>query len=263
MNLRFAICDLRSGEERDVAALAIAFQSQIANRKSQMFRSGFTVLELSIGLVITAMILAAVAAIVSAAGQGWSEQNVSQSTQMQANQVYARLQKVLAAAKYVAQVTPGSVDGSGVAASLFFWRSDDYPDGATMDGTPQVGEMALIQQDSATKTLWLYQAIPYSQMTPTQLTAAGLTMTWAQMTDPTAPGTFIKLSFVKAQVIGGPGYTSTGSGLKVVGTQLSVNGLSGTNQLPVIEFSLGFSKDGESLTLYGSSTLRGPTKQPS
>jgi hypothetical protein len=76
---------------------------------------------------------------------------------------------------------------------------------------------------------------------------------------------FTQQSFVEKQALGGPGsLTNDGTRLEVSSFQVYVSSLSSTSQLPLIEYSIGFTRpsDGTNLTLYNSTTLRGPTTQP-
>ena len=55
-------------------------------------KRGFLLVELVIGLVIVALVMLGAAAIMGAVAQGWSDQDVTRSTQLQANQTYVRVQ---------------------------------------------------------------------------------------------------------------------------------------------------------------------------
>ena len=222
----------------------------------------FTVVEMTMGLVILSIVLLAIAGIIAAVGLAWNDTEMNQSMQVQANQVYARVQHILASAKYVAQYSSGSLNGSSIG-SIVFWRADDYA-ASPNDETVQTGEMAVIAQDPTTNTLWLYEAIPYSQMTQSEYTAAGVVQPWSYWTNSSNISTFEGLNFIQKTPLGGPGTLSNPTNyLQVVGAQFYVYGLTGTSQLPIIEFALAFSRNGLTLNLYGSSTLRGPSTQPS
>ncbi len=233
-------------------------------RTMRTVRTAFTIVELSMGLVIMALVMGSIAAVMGAVGQSWSVQETTQSTQLQANQVYTRVQRILAAAKYVGQYQAGAADGtSSTPGSIFFWRADDYP-GSPSDLTAETGEMGLIAQDPATHSLWYYRAIPYAQMNASQLARAGVVMHWVDLTNPASPGLFKGLDFVQAQALGGPGnQVDNGTRLHVIGAQFNCLSFSNSaTQLPVIEFALGFTMNGQNLTIYNSATLRGPTTQP-
>ncbi|MGA3065312.1 MAG: prepilin-type N-terminal cleavage/methylation domain-containing protein [Tepidisphaeraceae bacterium] len=216
----------------------------------RIHRGGFTFIELMIGLVITAMVLAAMAAVMTSVAEGWQAGSISQSTQMQANQIYARVQKILSGAKYVILPTDG---GSG--SSILFWANDDL----IADSTVEAGELGLIQLDSATNTLYLYEAAP--NLTGSQLAAAQTPLNWSTLQTLT-PSQFISWSYIQPTPLGGPGTSGNPNALQVTGANFFVTGLGSTTQLPIIEFSLSFDKNGQSATLYNSTTMRGPTTQP-
>jgi hypothetical protein len=167
-------------------------------------------------------------------------------------------------AKYVGYSNTGSVDGSSTPGSIFFWQNDNF--GGVEASDPCIGEMALIQFESATNTLWLYQCLPKSQMTNAQKTQAAQQWTLSQINQSATATQFTQLySFVQKQALGGPGsQPNDGTRLAVQGFLVSVHSLSSTSQLPVIEYAIGFARtsDDENLTLYNSTTIRGPTTQP-
>lgn len=211
---------------------------------------GFTLIELSIGLVIMAMIMLAIAAIMTSVTQGWEEGKITQSTQMQANQVYARVQKILSSAKYV--ISPAD-NSSGT--SIFFWANDNL----IADNTVEAGELGLIQFDPTTNSLYFYQAEP--NLSGSNLTAAQTQLDWSALQALTA-SQFESWSYIQQTALGGPGSSGNANALQVTSAQFYVTGLGSTSTLPIVEFSLGFSKAGQTVTLYNSSTLRSPTTQP-
>ena len=217
---------------------------------------GFLLAELLIGLIIIALVMFGAAAILDSVAQGWSDQDVTRSTQLQANQTYHRVQNALQGAKYVGYVTPSSSQ----SGSIFFWQNDNL--GGVEAGDPYVGEMALIQYDATTQTLWLYQ-VPSSQLSNSQ---AQQPLTLSDINASTEASWFAQQqSLVVKQALGGPGETpNDGTHLAVSSFQVYVSSLSSISQLPVIEYSIGFTRpsDGTNLTLYNSTTIRGPATQP-
>src|SRR5580658_1622736 len=73
---------------------------------------GFLLVELIIGLVIVAMVMLAAAAMMETVSQGWDDQDVTHSTQMQTNQTYLRIQKALQGAKFICYYAPGALTGT-------------------------------------------------------------------------------------------------------------------------------------------------------
>lgn len=212
---------------------------------------GFILVELIVGLVIVALVMLVLASVLFAVAQGWDDQDIAQSAQVQANQIYARVQSYLSAAKCVGSYSTGPTGGA-----IIFWRADD-----DSDGQIEYGEVALIVQDPTTHSLYLYSsALPYSGQAAATLSASEL----AALT----PAQIEGWSFVQQQLLGGPGtQPDNGTRLDVDGFQLYVTQTVTTpssfvtTQLPIVEFTLTLSKNGQSLTLYNSSTLR-PSTQP-
>lgn len=212
-----------------------------------------------IGLTITAIIMAALATMMTAVASGWTDQNLTQSTQLQANQVYARIQKTLASAKYF---VPSS--GTSTASYIIFWRLDGYPNGATSDGIPEWGEIGMIIQDPTTSSLLLYQTT-----LPCANVLAATQLTWTQMQALT-PATIEGWPFIQKTVLGGPGSSTSNSGFRVTAATFYANSnwlsnqgtTSQAAQLPVVEVTLTCARNGQSMTLYNTSTLRSPTTQP-
>lgn len=222
---------------------------------------GFLLVELIMGLVIVALVMLGAAAMMEAVSQGWNDQDISHSTQMQANQTYLRIQKALEGVKYVCYSTPGALTGTpATPACIFFWQDYDLQTGTITD--PYLGEMALIQYDPTTQTIWLYQNLSPSSGDSNQMQQLTSQSDFAAYV-----ADFPSESFVTKQALGGPGTGANDNNcLDVSGFQVYVNPAwnSGTStQLPVIEYAIGFSRsDGASLTLYNTTTIRTPATQP-
>jgi|GEM_PF-1114028 type II secretory pathway pseudopilin PulG len=228
-------------------------------------KRGFLLVELVIGLVIVALVMLGAAAIMGAVAQGWNDQDVTRSTQLQANQTYVRVQNALEGAKYVGYWNAGSMDGSSSpATSIFFWQNDNF--GGVETGDPCIGEMALIQFDPTTNTLWLYKCLSPSQMNGSQQTQAAQVWTLSDIDQSSYASQFTpqNYSFVQKQALGGPGeQADDGTRLKVLSFGVNVSSLSSTTQLPVIEYAIHFQQtDGTKLALYNTTTIRGPATQP-
>ncbi len=212
-------------------------------------RRAIILVELIIGLVIVALVMLALASILFAVAQGWEDQDISQSTQVQANQIYARVQSDLSAAKCVGSYGTGPTGGY----VIFLSANDDSP------GQIQRGEVSLIIQDPTTNSLYLYgSTAPYSGQAASTFATSQL----SQITPAQIEG------WSQQQLLGGPGTQSDDTarlavnGFQVYATQTVTTPSSFvTTQLPIIEFTLTLSKNGQNLTLYNSSTLR-PSTQP-
>jgi type II secretory pathway pseudopilin PulG len=228
-------------------------------------RSGFLLVELIIGLVIVALVMMGAAAIMTAVSAGWDDQDLTRSTQMQANQTYLRIQRILQNANYICYYAPGALSGlPATAGSIFFWKDYDLQTGTITD--PYLGEMGLIEYDPTTETIWLYENSTPSLSDPTQM---------QQLTSQSDFAAFVAAfpgeTWVAKQSLGGPG-SEPGTGanvndcLEVSGFQVYVDSSwnAGTStQLPVVEYAIGFSRsDGTNVTLYNTTTVRTAATQP-
>jgi Tfp pilus assembly protein PilV len=210
---------------------------------------GFILAELLVGLVIVAIVMLALSSVLFAVANGWDDQDVTQSTQLQANQIYARVQSYLSSAKCVASYTAGPSGG----AIIFLSANNDTA------GQIQCGEISLIIQDPTTHSLYLYNSTaPYSGSAANVIATSQLsTVTPAQ----------VEAWSMQEELLGGPGtQPDNGSrldvdGFQIYATQTVATASPVTTQLPIVEFTLSLSKNGQSLTVYNSSTLR-PSTQP-
>jgi type II secretory pathway component PulJ len=243
---------------RHLGVPRLHWQDASATRNRRTPQRGFLLVELLIGLMIMALVMLGAAAIMEAVAQGWTDQDITRSTQLQANQTYIRVQNALMGAKYVGY--PSSVSSGD---SVFFWQNTNVHDLLSPSpyvSDPYAGEMALLQYDSATKTLWLYQ-VPASQASNP---LAQVILAQSDIIQPAKATWFTQQPFVEKQALGGPGNgVDDGTRLDVEGFQASVSSLGALTQLPVVEYSISFARgDGTNLTLYNTTTLRGPTTQP-
>jgi type II secretory pathway pseudopilin PulG len=212
----------------------------LAPRANRIAR-GFLLIELLVGMVIVAIVMLALGSVLFTVAQGWEDQDISQSTQLQANQICARVQHYLSAAKCVVLSSAGPTSGG-----IIFWRADD-----NQDGQIQQSEVGLIIQDATTHSLYLYDSPPNSG--PTVCTLSALT-----------PAQIESWTFIQKHTLGGPAaQPDDGTRLDVNGFQLYVQPAPADgSQLPVVEFTLTLSKNSQSLTVYNSSTLRPSIAQP-
>jgi prepilin-type N-terminal cleavage/methylation domain-containing protein len=220
-----------------------------SNRPS-MRRRGMTLLELSIGLVVTSMVIGALSAVWFAVGETWAKSGSSQSVSLTGAQAVARFESNLRPAKYIFQVVSGSTDGKTTpGASVFYWKSDSWNN--TADGAVQVGELALIEHDPSTQKLYLYQAIPSASMTASQLTRASGVALWADLSSSATVTAFKSYDFVQKTVLSE----------SVVGALFSAPSTS-SGARPKLEYTLSLSRSGTTSLVYSVVSLRGPTTRP-
>jgi hypothetical protein len=222
-----------------------------------------TLVELSIGLIITTIVIGALSSVWFAVGETWRKSSSSQTQTLRSSQVVARLEGTFRPARYVCQLTTGSVtDTTAAPASAFFWRSDywnaagDVSNAAAFntlvpDNLVQVAELALVEYDAAAKRLYLYQPKDPAAMTSAERTAAGTVWTWTELSKSSNLIVFKSLSYVQKKVL------SEG----VAGVKLNMPTVQ-TGARPLIEFTLAIPQTGGNAIVYSAASLRAPAAKP-
>ena len=216
----------------------------------KLYRGGFTLAELMIGMLVTALVLSALAAFVNAVAVGWEESDGTQDAALEAHQAYQRIDHYLSSALYIAQPLVGTN-----STSVFYWANDDWDSGGVSAGdeSPELGEMNLIQYDSTTDTIWLYQPIAASAMSADQFSTACVPQTYADISGASEPALFLSTLF----------YTRIPLAHDVTSATFDAIGSDSASQRPLVEMNLTFAKDGQTITQYGTVTLRAPSTRPS
>lgn len=114
----------------------------------------FTLVELCFGLIVTSMVMAAVAAFLLAVAQGWRYSDQVETTSMHAWQATVRLVRAVQGARLIGAVSPGDIFGATpTPAAVIVWTRDTNGDGAI-----QEAECAMIEHDDVQRVLRLYPA---------------------------------------------------------------------------------------------------------
>jgi prepilin-type N-terminal cleavage/methylation domain-containing protein len=204
-------------------------------------RRGFTFLELSIGMVVTAMVLAALAAFSLATASTW---NSGQTTNTDGSKTIAaipvigtlacvRLDNEFSSAYLTGGYYPGTLtSSSGQQASILLWKKD-----TTNTGTIDTSEIYLIEYDATNHVI--------NKWSPSGTST------------PVAYDDFKLASYITE-------YKKTALkeplARNVDGMQLYVQTPTSLTQLPLVEYRLYFSRAGRNQTRYGAICLRSPTK---
>jgi Tfp pilus assembly protein PilW len=222
-----------------------------------------TLVELSIGLAITALVIGALSALWFAVAETWRQSSSSQGNTLRTAQVVTRLEATFRQARYVCQWTPGKLDDTSVSpASCFIWRSDfwnaagnvNFPNDfktQVSDGLAQVGELALIEYDPTARRVYLYQPKDPTAMTATERTAAGTVWAWADLSKSSNLSVFKTLSYVEKRVFSE----------KVSGAEFNVPATPSLGR-PMVEFTVKLTDAGTSTIAYSMATLRAASAQP-
>ena len=100
----------------------------------------FTLVELMLGLLVTALVMGALAALLAAVAQGWQYSEESQHNSSLVAQAHMRLQRVLKSASLVGAVRTGALNNSAAkSAAMMIWKYD-----ANNDWRIQYSELAVL-----------------------------------------------------------------------------------------------------------------------
>ncbi|HEY7088534.1 MAG TPA: hypothetical protein VH518_10625 [Tepidisphaeraceae bacterium] len=217
--------------------------------KRKTRHAGFTFMELCLGILITAMVMGAVASFTLATAQAWKSAEQETNLAAKGNASVAWIQETIRSAKLLGPVRAGALDSpaAGSGAAVMLWTAD-----TNSDGLIQGSEVQLIEHDVANNRLVLYSGLPTE------------TTTWSYssvFTNPSVIDTFKQ------------GRTPRVFANDVSGACFSATGTTGSNANPSLAFSLklehaaGGYTNGQSngervLVQYGSGTVRAPKQQP-
>ena len=128
-------------------------------------------MELVLGMVVTGLVMTAVAALLSAVARGWDHTGSVQSTTTHRVQSHTRILRILKGAKQLGALRPGSIDGDFQGAGVMLWMND-----ANLDGKVQFSELGLLVHEGGIGTqdgyLALYDVAYPDSWTAAQRTAA-------------------------------------------------------------------------------------------
>jgi len=219
-----------------------------------------TLIELSIGLVLTSMVVAALGAVWYAVARTWEQTSGLQATTLTASHAVGRLEQTLRESKYVLQYRRGALnnaDPSGTAMVLL-WRKDiwnakalsprqDMEPHTIANGAVEAAELVLIEHDPATRRLYVWEAIRSAEMTEDQRTRAGVVLPLVELT--ATPMSSKKFDFMRKRVFCEA----------VDGAVVNVPSW-GRAARPSLEFALRLSRGGDKSVVYGQASLRGPMR---
>jgi len=213
-------------------------------RTNYFHHRGFTIVELSMGLLVMSIIFAALAGLAVAMSNGWKATETQDNLQVARRQTSTQMYYNIRSAKYIGAASADNSGGggeSGPGAAVIFWKGDKDP-GKVM----YAYQIAVIEHDIPTATLRLYQ-LPQT---------AGGAMTEFKDCDVDDTGDvdkFKKLPGIVCQVIG----------RNVASVTFKMLPISTTRQTQALEFQIKY-KSGEQEQLeYGTATVRVPQAPPS
>ncbi|CAN5401295.1 hypothetical protein BH10PLA1_BH10PLA1_02640 [soil metagenome] len=138
-----------------------------------MRRNAFTLVELIIGMVMTAMVLSALSVVTYAVSNGWQSAVAADSTSITGSQVQTRLTQYFRPAATLGAFQHGTLGSSSNPASVFFWKADltstTYPTG---DGKIEFNEIGLLRYEPTSQELRLYDASDWNTWSTSSQNAA-------------------------------------------------------------------------------------------
>jgi prepilin-type N-terminal cleavage/methylation domain-containing protein len=205
------------------------------------YRRGFTIVELSMGLLVMSIIFAAMAGLALAMSNGWKATETQDNLQVARRQTSKQIYYNIRSAKFIGAASADNADASGQGATVIFWKGDKDP-GKVM----YAWQIAVIEHDLPTATLRIYQL-------PQTASGAMTEFKDCDVDDYGDVEKFKKLPAVVAQVIG----------RNVTSVTFKVLPISSTRQTQALEFQIRY-KSGEQEQLeYGTATVRVPQAPPS
>jgi hypothetical protein len=216
-------------------------------------RAAFTLMELIMGMIITGLVMAAIAALLSAVAMGWEQSGKSQTSSIHRVQTHARIQRILKGIKQLGAIRSGSINGNSAPAAVMIWKSDDNG-----DGKAQISELALLVHEGAVGTADGYLSfndVQYpSYWTAAQRTAADNTppiVTEADVYKDSSIDTFRSMGYVHKTLVAS----------NLVGVVFTrTDGVDITR--PWLDYVLKFDKENDVHVEYGTTSVRTPSTLP-
>jgi hypothetical protein len=210
-------------------------------------RRAFTAMELMLGMLVTSLIMTAIAGLMTAVGHGWKQTTSTEASSNVITQSHTRMQKMLRASRQIGRTREGSLDGSSAyGAAVMLWAGD-----TNQDSLIQVSEVALIQHDTDAESIKLYAIEWPSAWTTAQKEAADTTLDDDDIYGATAPELFKVINHVEGSDL-----------VKDVVGAVFIRRDSASTVRPGFEYVLKIERDEQTETEYGSATLRVPATMP-
>jgi hypothetical protein len=236
-----------------MAPIARRLRSHPSRRGALRRRAAFTLMELIMGMIITGLVMAAIAALLSAVAMGWEQSGKSQTSSIHRVQTHARIQRILKGVKQLGAIRAGSINGNATPAAVMIWKSDNNGDGKV-----QFSELALLVHEGAVGTESGYLSF-YDVQYPTSWSAAQRTaadntppvVTEADVYKDSSIDTFRSMAYVQKTLV-------ASNLLGVVFTRTDGADLT----RPWLDYVLKFDKENDVHVEYGTTSVRTPSTLP-
>jgi hypothetical protein len=211
-------------------------------------------MELIMGMIVTGLVMSAIAALLSAVTMGWRQSGHAQANSVHRVQAHARIQRILKGVKQLGAVRAGSVNGTASpAAAVMIWKSDDNGDNKV-----QFSELGLLVHEGAVGTsdgyLSFYDVAYPSSWSQEQRTAADNAppvVTEEDVYKDSSIDTFRTMTHVRQQLVAS----------HIVGVAFTRRDGADITR-PSLDYVLKFNKDNEVHVEYGTTSVRTPSTLP-
>lgn len=212
-------------------------------------KTGFTFIELCLGLVITTLVMGAMAAFSMAMATAWRSAETTQSLTLRGHHAMMRIESEVRNSRLVGVCRTGSSEGVGSGAAVMLWKID-----TNGDGFIQGNECEMIAHDPTTRRLLLYPS-GYAD-------GVG---TWSYS------GTFTNSAVLTQFPTNRPPLTLANG---IYGAVFQTSGTSGTTYSPSLKFALKMMVNDEQgdrpivgggarlMVEHGTATVRAPLATP-
>jgi len=202
--------------------------------------TAFTFVELCFGLIITALVMAALATFSLAMSTAWQNAGSSQAILLAANQDVRLLDAKIRPCGLTGGWQAGSLDGTAQQpAAVLLWIAD-----TNNSATVNYSEIMLIEHDPESQQIKMYKA-------PVPLTVPDVVYSYENV--------FSQASFIDTFK---DGLTPTVLCSNVVGAQFYVGSAISATARPFVEFALTIKSGNQTQVVYGDATLRAPLAVP-
>jgi len=208
---------------------------------------------LTMGMIITALVMSAVAALLSAVAMGWEQSGQTQTSTINRVQMHARIQRILKGAKQLGAIRGGSLAGNVTPAGVMIWKSDN-----NNDGKVQFSELGLLVHEGPVGTpggyLTFYDVAYPTWWTTAQKASADNTpplVTEADVYKDSSIDTFRTMAYVRKTLVAS----------NLIGVTFTrTDGADITR--PSLDYVLKLSKDNDVHVEYGTTSVRTPSTLP-
>ncbi len=210
-------------------------QSTVFVPRPRRARRGFTFVELCLGLLVTTLVMAAVASFALAAAQSWKHSEQTNSAVIRARQAAIRITRIVQNCELIGAVGEPVTVGED-PATVILWVQD-----TNHDGLIQAAECGMLERDPDERVLKFYPPGQGDAVTP---------LPWLIFST-----TGILVNFKV-------GRDSQPIARNVDEACFKVYSPSDASRSPSLEFKLTVSDETCSVVEYGACTVRAPAKQP-